>query len=302
MKSTVSKLYDRHCVTVPKEMGKWRIDGREVEQQLILLSHTHGTETNVDKVQAGDSVRLSCEEGNLQGRVVLIYPGLDLPGAADAEGAVLGCCVNDSVTTKINGTSVVLKVEEILRRIPVDIDDALVQKEHLEGIHTVDEYRRMCRKRIEEQNRTQAKKIISNFILNEITKHSEYAMDSKEMEAWKDENARAQYEALIEEGEDPRIAEDGTKLTEEEAIENLKEEQEYSFKRDLVCHALCAAQGISLEWEALKEEFEKMIPPEMAAVISEEEMEEEKASYVKNAAITKVYDFLYEEAGAYLEE
>lgn len=302
MKSTVSKLYDRNCIAVPKEMGKWRIDGREVERQLILLSHTHGTEVNVDKVRAGDSVRLGCEEGNLQGRVVLIYPGLDLPGAADAEKAVLGRCVNDSVTTRINGTSVVLRVEEILRRIPVDIDDALIQKEHLEGIHTVDEYRCMYRKRIEEQNRTHAKSVISNFILNEMIEHSEYTVDPEEMKAWKDENARAQYEALIEEGEDPRVAEDGTELTEEEAIENLKEEQEYLFKRELVCRAFCAAQGISLEWEALKEEFEKMIPPEMAEFISEEELEEGKAFFLRDAAVTKVYGFLAEEAGAYLEE
>ena len=106
---TVSKLYDRHCIAVPEEMRKWHTDGREeADQQLKALSYAHGTEINADKVQTGDSVHLRCDEGKLQGRVVLIYPGLELPGAADAEKAVMGHCVNDVIMTKIGGAPVVL--------------------------------------------------------------------------------------------------------------------------------------------------------------------------------------------------
>lgn len=303
MKSAVSKLYDRSQITVPREMVKWRISDEDIEKQLVVLSRTYGTDVRTDKVQKGDSVRLSCNEGSMKGRVILIFPGLNLPGVAEAESSVLGCAVGDSITAVLNGACVTLTVEEILRRIPADIDDELVKKERQDGVNTLDEYRCRYRERREAQNRNQAQKDISGFVLREIIERSEYALDYEELEAWKDENARAEFEECIEDGEDPRITEEGEEpLTDEEAIEMIKEEIEPRFKMELVCRALCEAQGISLGWENLKDEFEEQFPPELAAILSEEEMEQSKADFMENAAITKVYDFLFDEAAAYLEE
>lgn len=302
MKSTVTKLFDRSLVVVPDELRKWHIDDSEVEEQLVTLARTHGTEIKADEVQKGDSVRLSCNDGKLKERVILIFPGLNLPGAAEAESAVLGCRAGDQVTAAINGNSLNMTVKEILRKIPAEIDDELAKKENLDGVNTLDDYRRAYRKKKEEQNRSQAKKMLSNFILDEITERSEYALDREEIEAWKEENARAEYNALIQDGEGPKITEDGKVLTEEEAINQIKEEVEHYFKRELICDALCADMGISLEWKDLKPEFEQMIPPELAAIMSEEEMKEAKESFMKNAAVTKVYDLLYKEADAYLED
>lgn len=305
MKSTVLKLYDRRQITIPKDMVKWRISDEEVEQQLVVLSRTYGKESEAEQVEKGDSVRLSCEEGALRGRIILLYPGLNMPGAVEAESAVLGRKVKERIVTAINGDSVTLTVEEIIRRTPADINDELVKNVHEEGVNTLDDYRRAYRERTEEQNRQQAKKRISFFVMEEIARHSEYALDNEELENWKDEAARDEFQVCLEDGEDPRLPEDGGEpLTDEQAIEKIKNELdlETHFKMELVYSALCDAEGIPLDWDNLNEEFEKMIPPEMAELLSEEDMEQSKADFMKNAALTKAYDLLMEEASAYLED
>lgn len=303
MKSIVTKLFDRSQLTVPAELGKWRITDREVEEQLVVLSHSHAVEAQAEEVQAGDSVRLICENGSLRDRAVLLFPGLQLPGAAAAEEAVLKRKVGETVAVEVNGAPQRLTVEKILRRSPAVIDDALAQSEHLEGVTTLDEYRRWYRGQTENQNREQAQKNISYFILDEIARRSEFALDREELDAWKEQQAGLIFEESLAMGEDPRIPEDGFELlTDEQAIERIKKSIEPQFKMELVCRALCAQQGISLTWEDARGEFEAMFLPGELANIPEDELERSRTVFMENLAASKVYGFLFKEAAAYLED
>jgi len=294
----VSKLYDYRQSTVPKDMTKWRIAPGVLDEQLHTLACVHAAEFQADMVQAGDSVRLT----RAGGRDVLLYPGLHLPGAGEAEGAVIGLRVGDTLTAPINGSALTMTVAEILRRAPAAIDDALVQAEHIDGVSTLAEYRRWYQARAEEQNKNRAAKSIAYFLLEELRDKSEYVIDQAELDDWAGQQAQQIFDARMAMGDDPHIPEEGFELlTDEEAMEQIKSKLPPEFKMHLVCNELCHQEGISTAWEDLRSEFEQLMPPDQEG-IAEAERAQAKAMFLKNAPITKALDWLREKAEQYLED
>lgn len=295
MKSTVAKLYDYRKSTVPEEMTRWRVGPGELDDQLETLARAHAAEFRADTVQAGDSVRLT----RAGGRDVLLYPGLSLPGAEEAEGTAVGLHVGDALTAPVNGTALTMTVAEILRRAPAAIDDALVQAEHIDGVSTLEEYRRWYQAKAEEENKSSAAKNIAFFLLDELRDKSEYALDQAELDDWMSQRAQQIFDESIAMGEDPHIPDEGVELlTDEQAIEQIKAQLPPEFKMVLVCDELCGREGLPTAWEDLREEFEQFMPPDAA----EEEREQAKAMFLENAPMTKAFDWLREKAEQYLED
>lgn len=301
MRSTVTKLCDWRRLSVPKELGKWHMDEKAVDEKLAELANSHAAEIQADVVRKGDSVRLRCTEGSLTERTVLLYPGLGLPQAAEAEQAVTGCRVGAQIHTQIGGKEQCLVVEEIRRRTPAAVDDALIRAEQIEGVATLEAYAHWYQERTEEQNKENARKNIAYYLQQEIVRLSEYALDQDEVYEWTDKRARQEFDELLSMGEDPRIPEDGVELlSDEQAIETLRESALSQFKTILACEALCAQEGISIAWEDVRGEFEEMLPPEVN--IPEEEREKARAGFLENVAIMKTFLLLQQEANAYLED
>ncbi len=298
MRSIVTELCDRSRLTVPEDMTKWRVGPDELDEQLNTLACSHAREFQPDTVQTGDSVRLSCP-----GRPndVLLFPGLGLPGAEDAERAVIGLHVGDALTAPICGAAQTMTVQEIRRRAPAAIDDGLIQAEHIEGVATIEDYRRWYQTKTEEENKANAAKNIAFFLMDEIRDHSKYALDQAEVDAWCDRRARECFDECIAMGEDPHSPDEGFELlTDEQAIEKLKGEVLPEFKTILVGEKLCADNGVSVAWEDVREEFEQYMPPDQEGV-TEEEWEQAKAEFLENAPTIKAFDLLREEAKRYLE-
>ncbi len=302
MKSYVSNLYDCRQLTVPEEMTRWRIAPEEVARHLEVLARGRAQEIPGDTVQAGDSVRLRCVQGTLADRTVLLYPGLALPGAEEAERAVTGLRVGDTLTADLNGSSQRLAVEEICRRVSATVDDALVQAEGVEGVTTLEEYRRWYQAQAEEQNKENARKSIASFLLEAIRERSVYALDPEEMEEWAGQRARAYFDECIAMGADPHIPEEGTELlTDEEALARMKEQAAEDFKSVVVCGEICRRANVSLAWEDVRKEFEEMMPPDEDLDMTEEELEQARQDFMENIPVTKAFSVLCGEADRYLE-
>lgn len=298
MKSIVSKLCDSSRLTVPEELTQWRIGPDALEKQLEMLAAASAEEFQPDTVQTGDSVRLSCP-----GRTdVLLFPGLALPGAEEAEKAVVGHSVADTLTAPIGGTLRTMTVREIRRRVPAAINDALAQAQGIEGVTTLDAYRRWYQAKAEEQNKSGAAKEIAFYLLEQIRDGSEYSLDQEEMREWIDTQARQRFEDSIAMGEDPHIPDEGFELlTDEQAIDRIKAELVPEFKMILTGQAICEQAGIPITWEDLRGEFEQLMPPEQEGV-TEEEREEAKAMFMESTPITKAFEVLCQEAEQYLED
>ena len=94
MRSKLTQCYDYRQLAVPEELKKWRFPESQIDEELEALARDHSSEQQMEgPVKDGHSVQCTClkdEKGNWEGRTVLLYPGRSLPGAQEAEQAVLG--------------------------------------------------------------------------------------------------------------------------------------------------------------------------------------------------------------------
>lgn len=297
MKAIVTKLCDMDSLTVPEEMTKWRVRSEDVEEQLRTLALTHAVELHPDRVESHDSVRLSAD-----GRMdVLLYPGLNLPGAQEAEKAVLGLGVGDTLIAPIGGSTLTMRVEEIRRRAPAAIDDGLIQAEKMDGVSTVEDYRSWYRAKTEAQNKETIQKEIAIYLLGELRDGSQYDFDREEVDAWAAQRAQNAIHDCIAMGEDPHIPDEGVELlTDDQVLEKFKNMAITELKTRLVAEELCKRYHISIAFEDSREEFEQMLPPELE--ISEEDREASKAAFVEAIPVTKAFNLLHASAEKYMED
>ncbi len=294
MTSYVSNLYDCRRLTVPEELTRWRIGPEEVDQHLKTLARSQASEIAGDVVRPGDSVRLRCVSGTLADRMVLLYPGLGLPGAEEAEQAVLGLKAGDALTAAICGAAQSLTVEEIRRRVGAPVDDDLACAQGIEGVTTLAEYRRWYQDQAEEQNKANARKGIAAFLQEELRSRSEYALDPEEAEAWAEQRFQDGLAEFAAMGEDIQLP--------QEALDQMKEQAREDFKDLLVCREICRQAGVSLAQEDIQEEFEAMLPPGEDLGMTEEELEHARQLFLEGAPVTKAFEVLCGEADRYLED
>lgn len=298
MKAIVTKLCDISSLTVPEEMTKWRVRPEDVEDQLRTLALSHAVELHPDKAAFHDSVRLSAE-----GRMdVLLYPGLSLPGAEGAEKAVLGLGVGDTLTAPIGGSALTMRVEEIRRRVPAEINDALIQAQDMDGVSTVEQYRDWYRAKTEAQNKEILLKEIAFYLLGALRDRSEFDFDREELDAWARERAQESIDSCTAMGEDPHIPDEGVELlTDEGVLDKFQDMAITEFKTRLAAEELCRQNHVSVAFdEASRKEFEQMLPPDLE--ISEEDREASKAAFVEGIPISKAFDLLRSYAEKYMED
>ena len=274
MKSRVVKLYDFKNIAIPAEMRDWQLDEADIDVRMNGLAMEFAQEIFAETVAEGDCVFCQAAENcPLTDRTVLLFPGRAIPGAKEAEKAVIGKKAGEQVNTKIGGTEAELVIKEILRRAPADINDALIQKLDIDGVKTVSEYRDYYRKTREESNLSMVSNEVVEDILQELVQRSEIDIDDEEMKDWTETRAVQAFEYMLENGEDPRLPEEGFEiLTDEQAIANIAKSMEQQFRELIICRALCEENGMFFTVEDALKEMTQGLDAEEIGNIDENEL------------------------------
>lgn len=290
MEVRVKKLFDLSQIKVPIELKSWRVNEVQVQEQLQSLARLSAVERTADCVETGDSVFLSCNSGQLKDRQILLYPGLHLPGAQEAEEAVLGLSVGNEIVVELSGKAQ-LKIEKIVRRVPAEINDRLIQEQEIENVADVDSYIAWYKETAGEKNKENAVRALKNYFIDAMVQNSEFSFDEEEMKTWVEEQFQRQI-ALesAETGQEPEIS--------EEEIPEMKAYYRETAFREALEKSICQENGFEFTPDMFDEEVRELTGdlPGM-----EEMIEEYKAMFVQNAYTDKVMELLDESARKCLE-
>ena len=248
MSSRVLSLPDYRQAEIPEEAREWKISEEEIEKRLQTLAENHASEWSAELVQEGDSVL--CTDAGCPGEEVLLFPGRKLPGAEEAEQTVCGKKKGETFSCTIAGEERSLQVQEIRSRSRVEIDDALIESEQIEGVHTVDEYRSWYRETENVKRREKAMALTGYEYQDYCVEHAEYEIDEADMMAWTTKEAENFYEMYVSMGRDPRTMYGEPTLTEAEAKERFRQDMERRYWERVLAAYLAEKTGFEIDESA----------------------------------------------------
>lgn len=268
MRSKVIKLADINNCPVDKELFDVTVPAEVIDEIIMSKANEFGSVKTLDNVIDGSAA--VCR--NEKGRKMLIYPGLGIEAAMQAEKDVLGKKTGDAVLTVINGTEVKLTVSEILINEPSAIDDELAKKAGIEGVSTLDGLKEYIRaEQTEKKHGENIRQLL--FAYNDyIIAESEFEIDEAEQKEWAEKTARSQYEENLAMGIDLRFTEEGDMISEEEAIASLAEGMAMQFMSVLVNRKFCEVYGY--EPDMVQIESEAKMQAEMSGETDEDKIKE----------------------------
>ena len=305
MNSSVLRCCDYISLPIPEESTKWRIPDSEILRELEALAGDHAVERRMDRpVQDGDCVRCVCRAASDEawaGRVILLYPGRELPGAERAEKVVLKHSAGEMFEADVGGRKVTLEVTDVLCRQQLPLGDALVRALELPGVETVEDYMRWYRSQHEGERRQKACYAIVHDWLTQIAAQSEIFVDEAEKRSWATRRAEMMFPAMLKAGIDVRKPRDGGDLlTEEQAIELLAREQECGFVPFVIYDYFCAKDHFRLTETDYLETLERL-GAERGLTLEEAKKQSDFSFYLEKMYQEHTYMLLSREAEALLE-
>ena len=262
MNGVVDKLYDIDSIAIPEELLKVCVDEQKVEDAIRSLSMRYAEESPADEVEKGDLVYCQPNRDSYpDGRTILLYTGMDIPGAEKAEEAVIGKKVGDTVLTVLAENTVGLTIKRIFRRIPVEVTDTLVADMGIEGVATVEDYRNYLRRKQAEDLKMEQSKGVVHYIMDEMVNNTTYIYDEAEMEA---------YTATLVE----QYAGECEQIGEPVSREEIRQSLIYQEKQGWMAKAFCESKGIEVDTASAEEETDRMI--EMMQLMGEQVPEREE--------------------------
>lgn len=278
----VEKLCDIDSIEIPSELLDLQIDEQQVEHEVQLLALRYAKECPVEFVEKGDIVYCQPDADSYpDGRRILLYTGMEIPGAAEAERAVLGIKIGDVVETVLYEKPVALQVQKIIRRTLADIDDALIVSLQIPMVETVDAYRAYTRQKLFDNQKLELSKAIDYYLVEQMTEQSSFVMNEDELEKEVQKSIAewtAEYDRM------------GMEL--DASPDEMRSGIINQIKQSLLAQAFCQEKGIQIDEEDAKAEAEQMI--EMMELMGEPV--EDRESYVdmavKNAYTTKLFEYL----------
>ncbi len=307
MKSKMINCNDYRQLPVADDLRRWKIADSEILEELEALARDHSGEQRISgQAKSGDSLRLVCREASREGwkeRPVLLFPGRGLPGAGEAEQAVLGKQAGDTIRCEINGTWVVLEIEEIRRRRTMRVGEELIAVLGIPGVHSVEDYKRWYRKEHDGERRKKAWIRIVQYWLTEISAHSEFMIDEEEKRQWCLCKGRLFYQGMLAVGIDlcKPTGEHPRGLTREEAITAEAEKQERYFIPYLIYSYFCEKDGFFISEEDFLEEIRK-IAAERGMDVEEARRQSDIQLYREVKYQEHTFYLLGKEAEVYLED
>lgn len=196
MKSKVTNLYDYKQESIPAHLLQWKVSEEEIDRQLALLARNDSILSERQKASVGDVVR--CRVINAQGSwsrpVLLVYPGQKL--CPPLEEACLGIQAKERRTAVVNGVTLDFEAERTAGLNPAPVDDALIRRERVPGVTTVEDYRSWWRNFEEARRRKEQSYRCAYYLLQRMTEQSSYQVDEQEMENIFSAEAAMQREAM----------------------------------------------------------------------------------------------------------
>lgn len=258
MDGTVKELCSIESIKIPEEMLDDSVSDKDVEKQVELLSLRYADELNADMVVEGDLVYCRADrESYPDGRDILIFTRSKIPGACDAEKAMLGHRQGENVKTTLAGKEIELSITGIVRRTPAVVNDELIVKIGIDSVSTVDEYRRYIKDKMIADRHLQNSKEITGFVLDGLIKGSTYVYDEAEAEKY----VLSCYEEYIKENERLGIEEDLT-------VDDVRNGAINNLKQGWIAEAVCKKNNIEIDMASIEEDTDRMI--EMMELTGEE--------------------------------
>lgn len=283
MNGTVNRLYDYRNISIPEEMLRIQVDEDAIEYKVKMLALRYAEHGAAEVVEEGDLVFCKADQESYpDGRTILLYTGVKLPGAAMAEDAVLRRKVNDVVETVLQDRQVKLTIQKILRRTPATVSDDWIASLGLDGIRTVEAYRAQVRERMEKDILTERKKEISFYLVTQLEEQSEFSYDKEEMAAYLDTSYVDYVEECKQYGED---------LT-DVAPEDIKTGIFGQIKQGWMAQAFCEQEGIAVDRAEAEEDAERML--EMMALTGEDTVSKEELveQGMQNLYLSALYTYM----------
>ncbi len=247
MKGFVTKLCDIDSIEIPEEMLDIRVDEGQVEAELSALSLRYAKEELAETAACGDTVFCRADkESYPDGRTILIYTAVPLPGAEDAAKQLLGKRAGDTVTVQLAGKTAALTVEKVLRRIPVEVSDELIAQLGLEGVATVADYRNYLRKKAMDDQKMEKSKAAIRYILDQMDAGSTFEYDQQELDAYVQKNMEQYLKDMQEMGM-------------EESPEEIKASILAQEKQNWMAEAFCKAHNIAVDLADAENQADQMM-------------------------------------------
>lgn len=185
-KSKVEKVYDFKTVNVPYEAFKVKIDEKDIKSSLYDEAKKHTVTVDAeDEVRRGDRVTLELQSNldKFNKKNIPVVVGMGLFNR-ELEDKLQGMKKNEAASLNIGGSPVTVKVLHIKRKIVPDLTDEMIKKLRIEGINTVDEFRRYtCNEKFSKSKEEKFEEIYG-IVLNEVVTKSEFTLveeDFKEL-------------------------------------------------------------------------------------------------------------------------
>lgn len=192
MKGTVITLCPPENIQIPEEFLVISVDEERAEEELQRLSLRYAKEKEEETAQKGDTVFCRADDQSYpDGRTILLYTGVEMPGAEEASKAVLGKKAGEEVLAKLGGKDVTLTVEKVIRLFPVEVNDALIASMGLENIQTVAEYRSFTAEKIRQDAKMEKHKMAMAYIEQQMESNSTFAYEEEALNRELEENREA---------------------------------------------------------------------------------------------------------------
>lgn len=263
MKGVVTSLYPLEKVDIPEEFLDASVNPQQVEEELHRLSLRYAEEGEAETVQTGDTVYCRADADSYpDGRTILLYPVIEMPGAEEAAKATLGRRVAETFSTTLGEKEAVLTIERIVRPVPVEVNDALIASMGIEGVSTVEAYRAYTVERMHRDAMTEKHKLAMAHVERWLEENSTFAYEEGELEKALAENR----DAIIAD----YLAYDMPAPTEEEMREAILAQN----KQIWLSKALCEQRGIEIDAAQAEEDADQML--EILTLMGEEVPSREK--------------------------
>lgn len=263
MKGVVTSLYPLEKVDLPEEFLDVAVCPERVEEALTRLSLRYAEEGEADTVQAGDTVYCRADADSYpDGRTILLYPAVQMPGAEEAVQDLVGRKTADSFSTTLGEKEVILTIEKIIRPVPVEVNDALIASMGIEGVSTVEEYRAYMAEKMRQDAMTEKHKLAMAYVERWLEENSTFAFEEGELEEAVAENRDAIIADYLEY--------DLPVPSESEMREAILMQN----KQIWLSKALCEQRGMEIDTAQAEEEADQML--EMLTLMGEEIPNREK--------------------------
>lgn len=281
MKGKVTKLCDIASINVPEEFSQDSVDTQQVERELQSLSFRYADKITAETVKKGDIVYCAADNKSYpDGRSILLYTALNIPGAEEAEAAVTDKKIGDSLTVTLNGKQVQLTVERIIRLVPAEVNDKLIASIGIENVLTVEDYREYITAKMLADAQMESRKMAMHDIMLQMIENSEFEYDASDVDAY----LAGQLDMI-----EADCKSSGMEMpTQEELREGVLEQ----LKQAWLAEEICRINNIEIDREAVEADADQMI--EMMNIMGEpvperEEMIEES---MRNAYVMRLFEYV----------